>query len=90
MIGLDLLYLAGLLIVWYGNFKQVTKMLRTKSTKSLSMHWLIAIALSITIRLPRAITSDYWVWSAGYVISTIIILIVLGVAIYYRRKYPNT
>ena len=86
---LDWLYIFGLLIVWWGNFAQIQKIIKTKSTKSLSLTWLLCLTVSIIIRIPRAVTSTYWAWSISYVISLVIMLIFLGVVIYYRRKYPK-
>ena len=85
----DILYILGLLVIWAGNVVQIRKVVKTRSTKSISIPWVIAIFLSIAIRLPRAVTSTYWAWSAGYIISFVICLILVGVIIYYRRKYPR-
>ena len=86
---LDWLYIIGLLVVWFGNINQIQKVVKTKSTKSISITWIFAIFASVTIRLPRAVTSDYWVWAAGYIVSFIIIVILLGVVLYYHKKYPG-
>lgn len=86
---LDFLYTIGLVIVWYGNIRQVCKVIHTKSTKSLHLHLFWAMLISITIRLPRAVTSDYWVWQYGYIISFVLMLILVGVIVYHRRRYPK-
>lgn len=86
---LDILYILGLWVVWVGNLMQIVKMVRTKSTRSLSFCWLILILVSIGIRLPRAWTSTYPVWQFGYAISFAICLILVLVALYYKRKYPR-
>ncbi len=87
--SLDIFYILGLLVVWFGNIRQIQKLVKTKSTKSFSMAWLVAMFLSIALRLPRAVTSSYWVWQWGYGISFTVILALSIVAIYYRRKYPR-
>ena len=87
--NLDVLYILGLLVVWYGNFRQIKQIVKRKSTRSFSLFWIAAIFLSITIRLPRAVTSTYWAWSAGYKVSWLICLSLLIIVYYYRRKYPN-
>ena len=86
---MDILYLIGLMVVWTGNAIQISRIIRTKSTKSISIAWIFAIFASVTIRLPRAVTSDYWVWAAGYIVSFIIIVILLAVVLYYHKKYPG-
>jgi len=86
---MDICYLVGLLIIWAGNILQIHKIIKTKSTKSLSMAWLWALTISIIIRLPRAVTSTYWAWSIGYIISTVICVALLVLAIIYRKKYPK-
>ena len=86
---LDILYLAGLLVVWFGNAHQIYKMHKTKSTRSISFFWIIAILLSIAIRLPRAVSSTYWVWQSGYIISFLICLALVVTAVFYRLKYPG-
>jgi len=45
--------------------------------------------MSFMIRLPRALTSDYWVWKGGYIISIIIYIVLVSVIVYYRRRYPK-
>ena len=86
---LDLSYLFGLLVVWYGNFEQIRKLMRTHSTKGLSLKWIACIDISIAIRSVRAITSDEWVWRWTYIVSLIIGTILLLVVLHYKRKYPN-
>ncbi len=86
---LDIFYILGLMVIWIGNIHQIQKLRRTKSTKSLSLMWIVAIFISIGIRLPRAFFSDYWVWRYGYVISFVLISVLVGFAIYYRRRYPR-
>ena len=88
-IMLDTLYGLGLLVCWYGNVHQIYKIIKTKSTKSLSIRWLAAILMSLTIRVPKAVTSDIWVWKYGYMCSLVICLVLLIVSIYYRRKYKG-
>ncbi len=85
----DIAYIVGLAVVWYGNIRQIEKVVKTKSTKSISLHWIVAIFLSIMVRLPRAVTSDYWAWSVGYVISFLVCAVLVGTVIYYRKKYPK-
>jgi len=87
--GFDIFYLLGLLVIWWGNIEQILKLRRTRSTKSISLRWPIAIFISISIRLPRAFFSEYWVWGYGYLISFILCLILLCFALYYRKKYPR-
>ena len=87
--GFDIFYLLGLLVIWWGNIFQILKIRRTRSTKSFSMGWIIALVISIGIRLPRAWTSEYWVWGYGYLISFALCLILLCFALYYRKKYPR-
>jgi uncharacterized protein with PQ loop repeat len=86
---LDIFYLLGLLVVWYGNAKQVIQICKTKSTRSFSLQWIVALVVSIGIRLPRAWFSDYWVWQWGYTVSFTLALALLGVLIYFRGKYPR-
>ena len=86
---LDILYLVGLLVVWAGNTQQILRVIKTRSTKSISIFWIIAILVSIGIRLPRAVTSTYWVWQIGYVISFIICLVLVLIIVYYHKKYPR-
>lgn len=86
---LDILYIIGLLVIWYGNIRQIEKVVSTKSTKSISIHWIVAILLSIAIRLPRAVTSEYWAWCAGYIISFVICALLVAAVIIYRRRYPR-
>jgi len=86
---LDALYIIGLLVVWGGNIFQVKKMIKTNSTKSLSLGWLYAMMFSHVIRLPRAVTSDEWVWAWGYVVSFVLFVVLISVAAYKRRKYPR-
>ena len=86
---LDGLYVIGLIIVWLGNIHQVRRMIKTRSTKSLSLAWLWAMMFSHTIRLPRAVTSDEWVWAWGYVCSFILFVVLISVAIYHRKRYPK-
>ena len=86
---LDIIYILGLTVVWYGNVLQIRKVMTTKSTKSISIHWIVAMFLSIVIRLPRAVMSTYWAWQVGYIISFLICLALVIVILYYRKKYPR-
>lgn len=85
----DTLYTVGLIVVWYGNIRQACQVIKSKSTKSLHLHLFWAMLLSITIRLPRAVTSDYWVWQYGYIISFILMLALVVVIVWHRRRYPR-
>ena len=85
----DVLYTIGLLVVWYGNIRQACRVVKTKSTRSLHLHLFWAMLFSITIRLPRAVTSDYWVWKYGYMISFVLMLVLVAIIIYHRRRYPK-
>ena len=87
--GFDILYTVGLLIVWYGNFRQACKVIHTKSTKSLHLHLFLAMLISITIRLPRAVTSDYWVWQYGYIVSFVMMVVLVAIILFHRKKYPR-
>lgn len=86
---LDSLYILGLLVTWYGNIVQIRKTIRTKSTKSLSICWILALFASIAIRLPRAVMSTYWAWQVGYVISFMVCAALVVVVLMYRKKYPR-
>lgn len=86
---LDVLYIIGLLVIWAGNIQQVRKMVRTHSTKSFSLGWLWAMMFSHAIRLPRAVLSDEWVWAWGYVFSFVLFVVLIAVALHYRKKYPR-
>jgi len=85
----DILYIVGLLVIWYGNIHQIIKLHKTRSTKSISIRWLAAIMISFGTRIPRTLISDIWVWKYGYVISVIIFMALLTSAVYYRRRYPK-
>jgi len=82
----DILYLVGMVVIWVGNIKQITKLWQTKSTESFSATWLWTMLISFCLRLPRALTSDYWVWWGSYLISTGIILTLTLMALAYKKK----
>ena len=82
----DILYLVGMFVIWAGNAKQIAKLVRTQSTQSFSTSWLWAMLISFCFRLPRALTSDYWVWWGSYLVSTGIMIALVGLALYYKKK----
>ena len=84
--ALNWLYILGLLIVWFGNFAQIHKTIKSKSADDISLVWVVALVVSIGMRSFRAIWSTYWVWGFTYIISFVIMIIFLGVVIYYRRR----
>lgn len=83
---MDWLYLFGMFIVWYGSIKQIRLLYKTHSTKSFSFHWLGCLAVSFALRAPRAMTSEYWVWGVSYIVSFILMITLVGLALYYRRE----
>jgi len=83
---MDWLYLLGMLVVWFGNLRQIALIIKTHSTKSFSFFWLYAILISFLIRMPRALTSDYWVWAISYIVSVIVIATLIGVTTYYKKE----
>ena len=88
-IYLDWLYLLGMLVIWYGNISQIVKLFQTHSTKSFSFMWFFAMLFSFVLRLPRALTSTYWVWAASYLVSVAIMTTLVVTAIHCKRRYPD-
>lgn len=89
MMVVDILFLVGCLITWWGYVFQITKLVRTHSTKSLSMNWLLAATLSIAVVLPRAFTSGLWVWWFGSTVSFIFSSVIVILFFMYRNKYKE-
>ena len=86
---MDWLYLSGMLIVWYGNGRQIYKLIQTKSTKSFDIGWVMALLVSFIIRLPRALSSEYWVWGLSYLISITMMAIMAFLVFWYRCRYKG-
>ncbi len=86
---MDISYLAGLLVVWYGNLAQILHIRTTHSTRSITLWWPAALLVSFGLRLPRSFASEFWVWKAGYVASILLMCWLVATVVYYRRKYKG-
>ena len=82
---LDVLYMLGASLIWFGAIAQIFRVLSRKRSKDISIWYIGSLLAAHIVMVPRAMESDLWVWIYCRVISAVLCLILLAVVLYYRK-----
>ena len=82
----DLLYMVGSCLIWFGALAQIYRILNRKRSNDISFHYIGCLLIAHLIMLPRALDSDYWVWTVSRIVSAILVFTLLMMVFYYREE----
>ena len=80
----DFLYMVHAFVVWVGGSHQIFTVFSHRSAQDISLVWIACLLISELTALPRCFGSEFWVWKACHVVSSVLIAILLTGVVMYK------